>query len=55
VVRNKIKRQIRMMCQEIYDFQEPYDTIILVRFGFMSHSFEEYKKDLCSLHKKVKI
>lgn len=55
VVRNKVKRQIRMMCQEIYDFQEPYDTIILVRFGFMSHSFEENKNDLCSLHKKVKI
>ena len=31
VVRNKTKRQVRMMFQEIYDFNENFDGILIVR------------------------
>jgi len=55
VVRNKIKRQVRMMCQEIFTFSEKYDTIILVRQGFMKLDFHSNKKELENLVKKVKI
>ena len=31
VVRNRIKRQVRMMCLEITEFKENYDCVIMVR------------------------
>lgn len=55
VVRNKIKRQVRMMCQEIFDFKQKYDAIILVRQGFLKGDFHSNKKELENLVKKVKI
>lgn len=54
-VRNKIKRQVRMMCQEIYDFDENFDSIILVRAGYLKENYRNNKKVLETLHKKVKI
>lgn len=55
VVRNKIKRQVRMMCQEIYSFSENYDSIVLVRQGFLKLDFHANKKELENLVKKVKM
>jgi ribonuclease P protein component len=55
VVRNKIKRQIRMMCQEIFDFSEKFDSIILVRQGFLKADYHANKKELENLVKKVKM
>lgn len=54
-VRNKIKRQVRMMCQEIYSFDENFDSIILVRPGYLKENYRNNKKRLETLHKKVKI
>ena len=54
-IRNKIKRQVRMMCQEIFHFEEEFDTIILVRPGYHQESYRNNKKLLESLVKKVKI
>lgn len=54
-IRNKIKRQVRMMCQELYNFEEKYDTIILVRPGYLNENYETNKKMLESLRKKAKI
>lgn len=54
-VRNKIKRQVRMMCQEIYDFQEDFDSVILVRPRYLKENYRNNKKLLETLHKKVKI
>lgn len=55
VQRNKIKRQVRMMVQEIYDFSENFDTIILVRVKYKEDSYLNNKKLLERLVKKVKI
>lgn len=53
--RNKIKRQVRMMCQEIFTFEEEFDAIILVRPGYLQENYINNKKLLESLVKKVKI
>lgn len=55
VVRNKVKRQLRMMVQETYTFHENFDTIILIREQFTKESYESNKKVLELLLKKVKI
>ena len=55
VVRNKIKRQVRMMFQEMYDFDEKFDGILIVRQKYLDQSYANNKKDLERLIKKVKI
>lgn len=55
VVRNKIKRQVRMMVQEIYTFDENFDTIILIRVKYHEENYRNNKKVLERLVKKVKI
>ncbi len=55
VQRNKIKRQVRMMVQDIYDFHENFDTIILVRAKYHEENYINNKKCLERLVKKVKI
>lgn len=55
VVRNKIKRQVRSMVQDIYTFEENFDTIILVRVKYHQENYGNNKKMLESLVKKVKI
>lgn len=54
-VRNKIKRQVRMMVQDIYKFEEEFDSIILLRPGYLEESYINNKKCLETLVKKVKI
>ncbi len=53
VQRNKIKRQIRMMCQEVFTFNEPYDFIVMVRNDYLNHSYQENKDTLKSLVEKT--
>jgi ribonuclease P protein component len=54
VERNKIKRQTRMMCEEIFDFKSfPYDVILIIRFGYKNLSFAENKKNLEKLVSKA--
>lgn len=55
VTRNKIKRQIRMMAQNLYDFDENFDTIILVRNDYLNNTYETNEKRLEKLLKKVKL
>ena len=52
---NKIKRQVRMMVQDIYSFEEKFDTIILVRVKYHEENYINNKKLLERLVKKVKI
>jgi len=54
VVRNKVKRQIRMMIQEIYDFEEEFDSILLIKEKFLENDFNSNKNVLISLYKKAK-
>ena len=53
VVRNKIKRQIRMMCQEVFDFNEPYDVIVMIRHKYLDHTYQENLETLIKLRKKL--
>ena len=55
VIRNKIKRQVRMMFQEVHDFDDNFDGILIVRQKYLDQSYENNKKDLERLIKKVKI
>lgn len=55
VVRNKTKRQIRSMLQDINMFDTPYDYIVLVRKKYYEQSYKENQKDLENLIKTVKI
>ncbi len=47
VMRNKYKRQVRMMCQELLDFSAlGYDLIIIVRHGYRNRTYAENKNSL---------
>lgn len=54
VIRNKIKRQLRMMILECFDFDESCDYIVIVRKNYLNHQYIENKNELESLYKKVK-
>lgn len=41
VFRNKIKRQVRSMVDDIFDFNEEYDLIIIVRPAYHKKSYKE--------------
>lgn len=52
--RNKIKRQIRMMVQNIYTFDEKFDTILLVRNAYTGLNFAQNLENLQYLYKKAR-
>ena len=54
VTRNKIKRQLRMMIQECFHFDEEVDYIVIVRKRFLDNTYIENKKELEYLYKKSK-
>ena len=52
VVRNKIKRQLRMMFIESFDYENcPYDLIVIVKKKYLENSYQENK---CYLEKLIK-
>lgn len=56
VMRNKLKRQVRMMCQELIDFETcAYDFIVIVRFGYKDNDYATNKKSLEKLLSKGRI
>ena len=55
-VRNKVKRQLRMMIQEEIDFYEyEYDIIVIVRQKYLEKDYLTNKKSLEKALKKVTI
>lgn len=53
VVRNRIKRQIRAMCDHSINFKNNVDIVIIVRTQFLENNFQENKTILCEfLHKE---
>ena len=55
-VRNKVKRQLRMMIQEEIDFYEyEYDIIVIVRQKYLENDYLTNKKSLAKALKKVTI
>ncbi len=53
VERNLIKRQVRMMAAEMAKAGKGFDTIIIVRNGYLSQSFEDNKKELMKIYNSV--
>ena len=54
VTRNKIKRQIRMMLSEMYNFDQGVsDVIIIARNKYLEKSYEDNKTELEKLIKKA--
>jgi len=53
VIRNKTKRQVRMMIHEVFDKNQKVDFIIIVRNKFLSSCYEDNKKDLMFLYNKI--
>ena len=56
VKRNKIKRQLRMMIDEIYDYRsENLDLLVIVRANYSKQNYLNNKKDLEMAIKNAKI
>ncbi|HHX07433.1 MAG TPA: ribonuclease P protein component [Erysipelothrix sp.] len=55
VTRNKIKRQIRMMVQEIWEFNEDFDCIIMVGRKYQVNDFQKNLESLKMAYKTVKM
>lgn len=55
VIRNKIKRQVRMMLQETCNFDDATDMVVIVRNKYNEQDYATNKKDLLHVLKKVKM
>ncbi|WP_028042614.1 ribonuclease P protein component [Candidatus Stoquefichus massiliensis] len=53
VVRNKTKRQVRMMIQEVFEKDQKKDFIVIVRQKFLKSSYQDNIKDLKFLYNKI--
>ena len=54
VTRNRIKRQIRAMCDSLINYSShTFDIVIVVRKGFLDISFENNKENLNLLLSKI--
>ncbi|MDO4377866.1 MAG: ribonuclease P protein component [Erysipelotrichia bacterium] len=53
VIRNKIKRQVRMMLQEICGFNTGKDYIVIVRKYYNPSNYDNNKKDLSAVYNSV--
>lgn len=58
VKRNKVKRQVRSMVDHLFDFQEGYDLILIVRPHYAHQSYAQNEKELLKnkarIEKKLK-
>ena len=50
VVRNRIKRQIRSMCDSLIDYEKhSFDIVIIAKQGFLNNSYDDNKLSLGKL------
>lgn len=54
VVRNKIKRQVRMTVHEVFDHEYACDYVIIVRKHYLTQDYATNKQSLLSLYEKTK-
>ena len=54
VMRNKIKRQVRMMIAKEFDFSKPYDYVIMIRENYHKQTYLENLKELNKLATRIK-
>lgn len=53
VTRNKIKRQVRMMLQQTFNFDDNYDYIVIVRNKYLDLDFNSNLNEIKYLYKKI--
>lgn len=53
VVRNKTKRQVRSMVDTLFDFQEVYDAVLIVRPEYHKNSYEQNLEILQQIKEKA--
>ncbi|MFQ8706739.1 MAG: ribonuclease P protein component [Thomasclavelia sp.] len=53
VVRNKIKRQVRVIIQQTINFKDNYDYIVIVRNKYLDLDFNSNLNELKYLYKKI--
>ncbi|HPX33104.1 MAG TPA: ribonuclease P protein component [Erysipelotrichaceae bacterium] len=53
VIRNKVKRQVRMMVQQSCNFKTGYDYIFIVRTNYLKFDYQKNKNDLSRLYNSV--
>lgn len=53
VTRNKIKRQVRMMAQDVFDTNQKMDYIIIIRKDYLNHSYQDNMDELNKLYNKI--
>lgn len=53
VVRNKIKRQVRMLVKETFNLEESIDYIVIVRNKYLQLQYEENKKEIKYVYQKI--
>lgn len=58
VVRNKVKRQVRMMIDTVFTFSKPYDYVIMIRPNYLLQDYafnlKELEKLVLKLNNEVK-
>ena len=54
IVRAKVRRQIRSMCQEIISFDKSVDYIIIIRKPYLDNEFSANKESLAKLLTNIK-
>lgn len=53
VERNKVKRQVRMMVDELFSFKTGYDFVLIVRANYNNYNFQDNKMKLSNLYDSV--
>ena len=53
VVRNRIKRQVREMVTDIFEFDKNCDYVIVVKSNYLTHDFQTNKNRLKDLYGKL--
>ena len=53
VIRNKIKRQVRMMLNQSIDLAVNKDMVIIVKSGYAKNTYIKNKEELITLFKKI--
>ena len=53
VIRNKIRRQVRVISKSVIDFNYPIDYCVIVRKQFLNETFETNQKELSILADKA--
>ncbi|NLZ75599.1 MAG: ribonuclease P protein component [Erysipelotrichia bacterium] len=53
VIRNKVKRQVRMMIQQSCNFKTGFDFVFIVRPKYLQSDYQNNKNDLSRLYNSV--